>query len=47
MTIVVLLAAALYSGYRRGAVLQVFGIGGLLVGVAAGAAIAPSVAGFA
>lgn len=47
VTIVVLLAAALYSGYRRGAVLQVFGIGGLLVGVAAGAAIAPSIAGFA
>lgn len=47
VTIVVLFAAALYSGYRRGAVLQVFGIGGLLVGVAAGAAVAPRVAGFA
>ena len=39
-----LLAGSLYSGYRRGAVLQVIGIAGLIVGVVAGVAAAPRVA---
>jgi S1-C subfamily serine protease len=39
-----LLAGSLYSGYRRGAVLQVIGIAGLIVGVVVGVALAPRVA---
>ncbi len=39
--IVVLLAGSLYSGYRRGAVVQVLGIVGLALGVAAGVTLAP------
>jgi S1-C subfamily serine protease len=39
-----LLAGSVYSGYRRGAVLQVIGIAGLIVGVAAGVAAAPRIA---
>ena len=42
-----LLGGSLYSGYRRGAVLQVIGIAGLIVGVAAGVAAAPRIARFA
>ena len=42
-----LLAGSLYSGYRRGAVLQVIGIAGLVVGVIAGVAAAPRIARFA
>ncbi|MGZ8579965.1 MAG: MarP family serine protease [Actinomycetota bacterium] len=42
--VVALLAGSLYSGYRRGAVLQVIGIAGLLAGVLAGAMLAPRVA---
>lgn len=39
-----LLAGALYSGYRRGAVLQVIGLAGLIAGVAIGIALAPRAA---
>jgi S1-C subfamily serine protease len=42
-----LLGGSLYTGYRRGAVLQVIGLGGLIVGVAAGVAVAPRIARFA
>ena len=42
--VVALLAGSLYSGYRRGAVIQVIGIAGLLAGVLAGAMLAPRVA---
>ena len=42
--LIVLLAASLYSGYRRGAVLQVIGIAGLILGVVVGVAVAPRVA---
>jgi S1-C subfamily serine protease len=42
--LLVLLAGALYSGYRRGAVLQVIVVAGLAAGVVAGAALAPTVA---
>ena len=39
-----LLAGSVYSGYRRGAVLQVIGIGGSVAGVAVGVMLAPRVA---
>lgn len=39
-----LLAGSLYSGYRRGAVLQLIGIAGLVAGVIAGVVLAPRVA---
>jgi len=42
--LVALLAGALYSGYRRGAVLQVIGLAGLIVGVMVGVMLAPRVA---
>lgn len=44
VVIVALLAGSLYSGYRRGAALQVMGIGGLAIGVAAGVTLAPRAA---
>ena len=42
-----LLGGSLYTGYRRGAVLQVIGIAGLVAGVVAGVAVAPRIARFA
>ena len=39
-----LLAASIYSGYRRGAVLQLMGIAGLSIGVVVGVMLAPRVA---
>jgi S1-C subfamily serine protease len=42
--LIALLAGSLYSGYRRGAVLQVIGIVGLIAGVLVGVAVAPRVA---
>jgi S1-C subfamily serine protease len=42
--LIALLAGSLYSGYRRGAVLQVIGIVGLIAGVLVGIAVAPRVA---
>jgi S1-C subfamily serine protease len=42
-----LLGGSLYTGYRRGAVVQVIGIAGLVVGVVAGVAAAPRIARFA
>jgi uncharacterized membrane protein required for colicin V production len=41
--LVALLAGAVYSGYRRGAVLQVIGVAGLIAGVLVGVALAPRV----
>jgi len=41
--LIALLAGSLYSGYRRGAVLQVIGIVGLIAGVLVGVALAPRV----
>jgi S1-C subfamily serine protease len=45
LLIVVLLVIAGLSGYRRGFTVQAFSFGGLLVGLAIGAAVAPLVAG--
>jgi uncharacterized membrane protein required for colicin V production len=42
--LVVLLAGSLYSGYRRGAVLQVIGVAGLIAGVVVGVVLAPRMA---
>ena len=42
--LIALLAGSLYSGYRRGAVLQVIGIVGLIAGVLVGVTLAPRVA---
>lgn len=42
--LVVLLAASIYSGYRRGAVLQLMGVAGLSIGVVVGVMLAPRVA---
>lgn len=42
--LVVLLAASIYSGYRRGAVLQLTGVAGLCIGVVVGVMLAPRVA---
>jgi S1-C subfamily serine protease len=42
--LVVLLAASIYSGYRRGAVLQLMGVVGLAIGVIVGVMLAPRVA---
>lgn len=42
--LVVLLAASVYSGYRRGAVLQLMGVVGLSIGVVVGVMLAPRVA---
>lgn len=47
VALIALLAFAGLSGYRRGLALQAFAFGGLLVGLALGALIAPSVAGLA
>lgn len=44
LVLIVMLAAALYSGYRRGAVLQVIGIVGMVAGIAVGVKMAPEVA---
>ena len=44
VALVVLLGLAVFSGYRRGAVLQVLTLGGMLVGLLVGALIAPRVA---
>ena len=43
--LVVLLVLAGFSGYRRGLALQAFGFGGLLLGLLAGALLAPAIAG--
>ncbi len=40
----VALGAAAIAGYRRGAALQLFSYGGLLVGLAIGALVAPRLA---
>ncbi len=45
VALLALLALAGLSGYRRGLALQAFAFGGLLVGLALGALVAPSVAG--
>lgn len=45
VVLVVILLAAVVSGHRRGAVLQLFSYGGLLLGLMAGALLAPRVAG--
>jgi S1-C subfamily serine protease len=45
LVVLVVLVVAGFSGYRRGLVLQVFTFGGLLVGLAAGAVLAPRLAG--
>lgn len=42
--LVALLVASVYSGYRRGAVLQLMGIAGLAIGVVVGVMLAPRVA---
>lgn len=47
LLLLVFLALAGFSGYRRGLALQAFGFGGLLLGLAVGAVIAPAVAGLA
>jgi S1-C subfamily serine protease len=44
LVILALLAGSLYVGYRRGAVVQVMGVGGLVIGVAAGMLLAPRLA---
>lgn len=45
LVLLLVLVVAGFSGYRRGLVLQVFTYGGLLVGLAAGAVLAPRLAG--
>jgi S1-C subfamily serine protease len=44
VALIVLAGLALYSGYRRGAVLQVLTFGGMLIGLLIGALVAPQVA---
>ncbi len=44
LLIVVLVALSAYTGFRRGALLQLFAYGGLILGVLAGALLAPAVA---
>ncbi len=44
VTLVVLLGLAVFSGYHRGAVLQVLTFGGMLIGLLIGALVAPRVA---
>jgi S1-C subfamily serine protease len=44
VVLIALLAGSLYSGYRRGAVLQVIGLVGLIAGVVVGVTLAPRVA---
>ena len=44
LLLIALLAASVYSGYRRGAVLQLTGIAGLSIGVVVGVMLAPRVA---
>ena len=44
LLLIALLAASIYSGYRRGAVLQLMGIAGLSIGVVVGVMLAPRVA---
>jgi S1-C subfamily serine protease len=44
LVIVVLVALAGFTGFRRGALLQLFSYGGLILGVLAGALLAPAVA---
>jgi len=44
VALIVLLGLAVFSGYRRGAVLQVLTFGGMLVGLLIGALVAPHVA---
>ena len=45
LAIVVMLAVSLYVGYRRGAVVQVMGVGGMILGVAAGMTLVPRIVG--
>ncbi len=47
LVIVVLVALAALTGFRRGALLQLFSYGGLILGVLAGALLAPAVASLA
>jgi S1-C subfamily serine protease/uncharacterized membrane protein required for colicin V production len=47
LVIVVLIALAAVSGFRRGALLQLLSYGGLILGVLAGALLAPAFASFA
>ena len=44
LLLIALLAASVYSGYRRGAVLQLMGVAGLSIGVVVGVMLAPRVA---
>jgi S1-C subfamily serine protease len=44
VALIVLLGLAVFSGYRRGAVLQVLTFGGMLIGLLIGALVAPRVA---
>jgi len=44
LLIVVLVALSAYTGFRRGALLQLFSYGGLILGVLAGVLLAPAVA---
>jgi S1-C subfamily serine protease len=45
LLLLVIVVVAGYTGYRRGLTLQAFGFGGLLIGLALGALLAPLVAG--
>jgi S1-C subfamily serine protease len=45
LLLLVIVAVAGYTGYRRGFTLQAFGFGGLLIGLVVGALLAPLVAG--
>ncbi len=47
LVIVVLVALVAFTGFRRGALLQLFSYGGLILGVLAGALLAPAVASLA
>jgi S1-C subfamily serine protease len=44
VVLILLLALAAYSGYRRGAILQVLTFGGMLIGLIVGALVAPQLA---
>src|SRR5947208_5471988 len=45
--LIVLIVFAAISGFRRGALFQIFTFGGLLVGLVVGASVAPKLAGLA
>jgi len=44
LVILVLVALAAFTGFRRGALLQLFSYAGLILGVVAGALLAPAIA---